>query len=71
MVYRFGSRDCGFAMEETSLDIFQDGHQTEDPCGDPDTHDYLQQAMQQGLQGPDTWEAASQLFITLKGIAGL
>lgn len=43
--------------------IFQDGHQTEDPCGDPDINDYFQQPMQQQeIQHPDSQQAASQLY---------
>ncbi|KAL7401353.1 hypothetical protein ABVT39_026844 [Epinephelus coioides] len=57
-VDKFGSRDCGFAVEEASTHIFQDGYQTKDPCGDPHIYHYLQQAMQQqGLQHPDSWQA--------------
>ncbi|XP_034562257.1 uncharacterized protein LOC117828944 [Notolabrus celidotus] len=69
--HRFGSRDCGFAVEEASLTIFQEGPLNEDPCGDPDIHEYLEQAMQQGLQQPHTWQAATELYITQKNIAGL
>lgn len=48
--YRFRSRDCGFAVVAASIHIFQDGCQTEDPCGDSHIYDYLQQATQQQQQ---------------------
>lgn len=69
--YRFGSRNCGFAVPEASLNSFQVDHWSEDLYGDPDISSYLQQALKQGFQEPDTWQAASELFITLKGIAAL
>lgn len=69
---RFGSRDCGFAVEERELDVFPEARHVIDLCGDPDIEEYLQQAVEQhGLQQPQDWKTASELYITLKEIAVL
>lgn len=69
---RFGSRDCGFAVEDAELDVFPEARQVIDSCGDPDIKEYLEQAVEQnGLQQPHNWKTASELYITLKEIAGL
>lgn len=68
---RYGSRDCGFAIEERQLDVFPEARQAAELCGDPNIEEYLQQAVQQnGLQQPQDWESASKLYLTLKNIAG-
>lgn len=52
--------------------MFPESRQTIHLCSDPDIQDYLQQAVEQhGLQQPHDWESASELYITLKEIAGL
>lgn len=72
LFYRFGSRDCGFAVEDGELDVFSEARQVTDLCGDPDIEEYLQQAVEEnGLQQPQDWKTASELYITLKEIAGL
>ncbi|XP_020555618.1 uncharacterized protein LOC110013572 [Oryzias latipes] len=66
--HRYGSRDCGFAIEERDLD---EARQVPDLCGDPDIEQYLQEAGQQnGLQQPQDWESAIELYLTLKDVAG-
>ncbi|XP_049919274.1 uncharacterized protein LOC126401808 [Epinephelus moara] len=70
--HRFGSRDCGFAVEDRELHVFSEARQVIDLCGDPDIEEYLQQAVERnGLQQPQDWKTASELSITLKEIAGL
>lgn len=44
--HRFGSRDCGFAVEDRELDVFSEARQVIDLCGDPDIEEYLQQAVE-------------------------
>lgn len=69
---RFGSRDCGLAVEDRELHMFPESEQTIHLCSDPDIQDYLHQAVEQnGLQQPHDWESASELYLTLKEIAGL
>lgn len=69
---RYGSRDCGFAVEERELDVFPEARQAFDLCGDPNIEEYLQQAVpQNGLQQPQDWESATELYLALKDIAGL
>lgn len=54
------------------LRAFPESRQTIDSCGDPDIQEYLELVMEQNrLQRPENWEAASEVYITLKGIAGL
>lgn len=58
-----------FGLQPTH--VFQDGQQTEDPRGDPDINDYFQQPMQQQeIQHPDSQQAASQLYTTVKRMLG-
>ncbi|KAF6716020.1 hypothetical protein FQA47_017098 [Oryzias melastigma] len=69
--HRYGSRDCGFAVEEGDLDAFPEARQVPDLCGDPDIEQYLQEAvLQNGRQQPQDWESASGLYLTLKDMAG-
>ena len=69
---RFASRDCGFAVDESQLMMFPESVQIINLCGDPDIQEYLELSMEQNtLVKPDHWETASELYITLKGIAGL
>lgn len=52
--------------------MFPEARQVIDLSGDPDIEEYLQQAVEQhGLQQPQEWKTASELYITLKEIAGL
>lgn len=70
--FRFGSRDCGFLVEDAELDVFPEARQEIDFYNDEDMKKYLQQAMEQNrLQQPCDWRTASDLYITLKEIAGL
>lgn len=72
LLCRFGSRDCGLLVENRELNKFPESRQTTFTCGDPDIQDYLQQAVEQnGFQQPHDWESVSELYITLKDIAGL
>ncbi|XP_039454836.1 uncharacterized protein LOC120433158 isoform X1 [Oreochromis aureus] len=68
---RYGSRDCGFAVEERELDVFPEEGLPVGLCGDPNIEEYLQQAVQQNtLQQPQDWELATELYLALKDIAG-
>lgn len=68
-LYRFGSRDCGFAIEGMELEAFTESRQIFSSCGDPDIQDYLEHAMvQNGLQRPEHWEASLELYFDLKEI---
>lgn len=68
---RYGSRDCGFAVEERELDVFPEEGLPVGLCGDPNIEEYLQQAVQQNtLQQPQDWESATELYLALKDIAG-
>ncbi|XP_030607838.1 uncharacterized protein LOC115795856 [Archocentrus centrarchus] len=68
--HRYGSRDCGFAVEERELDVFPEARQATELCGDQNIEEYLQQAVQQnGLQQPQDWESATELYLLLKDIA--
>ncbi|KAL3997088.1 hypothetical protein ACER0C_009744 [Sarotherodon galilaeus] len=69
--HRYGSRDCGFAVEERELDVFPEEGLPVGLCGDPNIEEYLQQAVQQNtLQQPQDWESATELYLALKDIAG-
>ncbi|XP_039454839.1 uncharacterized protein LOC120433158 isoform X2 [Oreochromis aureus] len=69
--HRYGSRDCGFAVEERELDVFPEEGLPVGLCGDPNIEEYLQQAVQQNtLQQPQDWELATELYLALKDIAG-
>ncbi|CAL8372929.1 unnamed protein product [Arctogadus glacialis] len=70
--HRFGSRDCGFKIEETELDAFPEAQLTRAPCGDPNMQEYLDLAMEQNnLQKPDHWQSSTELYLRLKEIAQL
>ncbi|XP_061669985.1 uncharacterized protein LOC133497816 isoform X1 [Syngnathoides biaculeatus] len=44
--HRFGSRDCGFKIKQTDLDIFPEApHLSMTPCGDPIMQEYFDSAM--------------------------
>ncbi|XP_019208015.1 uncharacterized protein LOC109197466 [Oreochromis niloticus] len=69
--HRYGSRDCGFAVEERELDVFPEEGLLVGLCGDPNIGEYLQQAVQQNtLQQPQDWESTTELYLALKDIAG-
>ncbi|MEQ2314765.1 hypothetical protein AMECASPLE_015472 [Ameca splendens] len=68
--HRYGSRDCGFAVEKRELDVFPEARQATELCGDQNSEEYLQQAVQQnGLQQPQDWESATELYLLVKDIA--
>ncbi|XP_076850597.1 uncharacterized protein LOC143500366 [Brachyhypopomus gauderio] len=70
--HRFGSRDCGFRVEQTELDGFPEIRQTVNPCGDPNIQEYLDFVMEhRQLQKPSNWETAAQLYLCLKDISQL
>ncbi|XP_049333540.1 uncharacterized protein LOC111189804 isoform X1 [Astyanax mexicanus] len=70
--HRFGSRDCGFGIQQTELDVFPEARLSISPCGDPDIQEYLDFVMEHiQLQMPNNWEAASELYLQLKDIAQL
>lgn len=71
-VCRFGSRDCGFRVEEEELLTFSGLGDTVVSCGDTEIQAYVEHIMEQNnLQSPDNWESALQLYLTLKEISGL
>lgn len=70
--HRFGSRDCGFRVEEEELLTFSGLGDTVVSCGDTEIQAYVEHIMEQNnLQSPDNWESALQLYLTLKEISGL
>ncbi|XP_023192286.1 uncharacterized protein LOC111612172 [Xiphophorus maculatus] len=70
--HRYGSRDCGFPVEDSDLDVFPEASQVTELCGDKDIEEYLQQVMQQhGQQQSQNWESAMELYLFLKHIARL
>lgn len=67
---RFGSRDCGFAIESSQLDSFPEAGLLIVPCGDANMQEYFVIESHQ-LQKPEDWESASDLYLKLKVIAQL
>ncbi|XP_039473093.1 uncharacterized protein LOC120441767 [Oreochromis aureus] len=69
--HRYGSRDCGFAVEERELDVFPEGRQAIELCGDSNIEEYLHHTVQQNrLEQPQDWESATELYLALKNVAG-
>ncbi|KTF93250.1 hypothetical protein cypCar_00036526 [Cyprinus carpio] len=69
---RFGSRDCGFQIEQAELDALPEASLSMTPCGDPNMQEYLDFAMEHDqLQKPENWESASELYMKLKEMAQL
>ncbi|KAK1893137.1 putative transcriptional regulatory protein [Dissostichus eleginoides] len=70
--HRFGSRDCGFEIEQAELDAVPETSLSIAPCGDQNMQDYLDFAMERNdLQKPENWETASELYMKLKEYAQL
>ncbi|XP_055051829.2 uncharacterized protein [Misgurnus anguillicaudatus] len=70
--HRFGSRDCGFQIEQTELDAFPEASLSITSCGDPNMQEYLDFAIEHSqLQKPENWESASELYMKLKEMAQL
>ncbi|XP_062851516.1 uncharacterized protein LOC134314752 [Trichomycterus rosablanca] len=70
--HRFGSRDCGFRIEETELDVFPESRQSVNSCGDQNIQEYLDFVVEcSQLQKPSNWESTSELYLWLKEIAQL
>lgn len=70
--HRFGSRDCGFKIEQAELDAFPEARLTRAPCGDTSMQEYLDLVMENShLQKPDYWQAATELYLKLKEISEL
>ncbi|RXN14686.1 hypothetical protein ROHU_008959 [Labeo rohita] len=68
--HRFGSRDCGFQIEQAELDALLEASLSMTPCGDPNMQEYLDFAMEHNqLQMPENWESASELYMKLKEMA--
>ncbi len=71
-LHRFGSRDCGFQIEQAELDALPEACLSMTPCGDPNMQEYLDFAMEHNqLQKPENWESASELYMKLKEMAQL
>ncbi len=71
-LHRFGSRDCGFQIEQAELDALPEASLSMTPCGDPNMQEYLDFAMEHNqLQKPENWESASELYMKLKEMAQL
>ncbi|KAK1906155.1 putative alpha-L-glutamate ligase [Dissostichus eleginoides] len=69
---RFGSRDCGFEIEQAELDAVPETNLSIAPCGDQNMQEYLDFAMERNdLQKPENWETASELYMKLKEYAQL
>ncbi len=69
---KFGSRDCGFQIEQAELDALPEASRSMTPCGDPNMQEYLDFAMEHNqLQKPENWESASELYMKLKEMAQL
>ena len=59
-------------LKTGNWNVFPEARQVIDLCGDPEIEEYLQQSVERnGLQQPQDWKTASDLYITLKEIAGL
>ncbi len=43
---KFGSRDCGFQIEQAELDALPEASRSMTPCGDPNMQEYLDFAME-------------------------
>ncbi|KAI9541641.1 hypothetical protein NQZ68_028147 [Dissostichus eleginoides] len=70
--HRFGSRDCGFEIEQAELDAVPETSLSIAPCGDQNMQEYLDFAMERNdLQKPENWETASELYMKLKEYAQL
>lgn len=70
--HRFGSRDCGFQVEQAELDALPEASLSMTPCGDPNMQEYLDFAMEHNrIQKPENWESASELYMKLKEMAQL
>ncbi|XP_036389895.1 uncharacterized protein LOC118781114 isoform X2 [Megalops cyprinoides] len=70
--HRFGSRDCGFEIEEAELDAFPEARLSIPKCGDQNMQEYLEFAMESNqLHKPENWEAATELYMKLKEIVQL
>ncbi|CAM4567542.1 unnamed protein product [Leuciscus chuanchicus] len=70
--HRFGSRDCGFQIEQAELDALPEASLSMTPCGDPNMQEYLDFAMEHNqLQKPENWESASERYMKLKEMAQL
>ncbi|KAK1896894.1 Pantothenate synthetase, partial [Dissostichus eleginoides] len=68
----FGSRDCGFEIEQAELDAVPETNLSIAPCGDQNMQEYLDFAMERNdLQKPENWETASELYMKLKEYAQL
>ncbi|KAI9547198.1 hypothetical protein NQZ68_020019, partial [Dissostichus eleginoides] len=63
----FGSRDCGFEIEQAELDAVPETSLSIAPCGDQNMQEYLDFA----IQKPENWETASELYMKLKEYAQL
>ncbi|KAK1900148.1 putative transcriptional regulatory protein [Dissostichus eleginoides] len=69
---KFGSRDCGFEIEQAELDAVPETNLSIAPCGDQNMQEYLDFAMERNdLQKPENWETASELYMKLKEYAQL
>ncbi|KAJ4948055.1 hypothetical protein JOQ06_019596 [Pogonophryne albipinna] len=68
----FGSRDCGFEIEQAELDAVPETSLSIAPCGDQNMQEYLDFAMERNdLQKPENWETASELYMKQKEYAQL
>jgi len=72
ILLRYGSRDCGFLIQQAELDAFPESRLSLAPCGNSDTQEYLDLVMEHSnLRTPDNWESAAELYLKLKEIAQL
>lgn len=72
LIFRFGSRDCGFGVDPEKLDAFPDANSSLPPCGDANLQEYLDYVMHHlQLQPPGNWESAIELYLWLKEIGKL
>ncbi|KAJ4928901.1 hypothetical protein JOQ06_004523 [Pogonophryne albipinna] len=69
---KFGSRDCGFEIEQAELDAVPETSLSIAPCGDQNMQEYMDFAMERNdLQKPENWETASELYMKQKEYAQL
>lgn len=68
--HRYGSRDCGFLIQQSELDAFPESRLSVVVCGDSNIQEYLNFVMEQNhFQKPVCWESATELYMKLIEIA--
>ncbi|KAL3968992.1 hypothetical protein ACER0C_002821 [Sarotherodon galilaeus] len=68
--HRYGSRDCGFLIQQSELDAFPESRLSVVVCGDSNIQEYLNFVMEQNhFQKPVCGESATELYMQLLEIA--